>query len=728
MKTKLLYSFLLLFCCFFQQTNAQVTIVDNSTFSTRNQMFLANELFESGEPYAEALGYNLNVLDPLLLDQPDALAYTTGIENYEYSRYLLNTVNGRSGIGLHMMWSPVITANAAMTGVTDTNGNGFKEDEVLMMMIQNFGTNANFTPFQNPFPIYAAFETGNTNLPNTVATDFATNFGSTRWNRSLMTKTLNLGAMTQTMWKQYFWAQDMLGAFHDGTDAEVVPTGSNSPDFAGSPNFDPGNNIYYGGNNIDGFIGQVLTAEAINMTKFTVGNLAYDGTTLGAIDLATYDPASGIQYFPTKIAVTEAATVSGLPPRLNSLTVTDATSQLFDQLSFLLATASYRNMMNPNINDTQHYAYHEVFDGFPFPPAANPTATPPIPPGPFNLMSGAGKATFLNIMAMHYNTTEGTFVDTATLSGGAPVMGTTISAENASYIIVALAKFATEYTGTPLATNAINALTNQANYIIANFKDTTNGGYYNSFMIGTGGATSVKTMAANAAIMRGLYAAYQATGTASFLTEGNIAYNTLITNFYSPSAMAFRTELGNSTASYTPWNMAILSGALREAKLVGGQANAPTIYTDVFKKVYNKMIISEAPPTGEMGTTAGSDSDGDGIPTIVGGTKPFVFAALGTLNNVTLSITSYKNDNLHTIVYPNPAQDAVTVKFNLQNQSNININIVDMLGRIVNSNNYNSISSGQQLFSIKLPSLTTGNYFIKIKTNQGISVKKLLIK
>jgi len=725
MKTKITLLSFVAFIGFFLQSNAQVTIQDNSTFSTRDQMFLANELFESGEPFAEALGYNLDLLDPLVLNQPDSISYTTGIENYEYSRYLLNTVNGRSGIGLHMMWSPVVTANAAMQDATfdgshTPTANGYNEDDMLMMMIGNFGTNANFTPFANPFPIYAAFEAGNTNLPQTVAADFTNNFGSTRWNRSLMTKNLNLGAMAQTMWKQYFWAQDMLSAFHDSSDVGIIPTGSNSPDLPGSPNFDPANNIFYGGNNVDGFIGQVLTAEAINMTKFTTTSLAYDGTTFGAIDLATYDPANGIQYFPTKIAITETSILSTLPPKLNSLTVTDASSQLFDQLSFLLATASFRNMMDPNNNsDPAHLAYHEVFDGFPFPADMATTGTP----GPYNLMSGAGKATFLNIMAMHYNSTEGTFVDSATLNGsGQPVMGTTITAENASYILVALAKFATEYAGTPLETNAINAITSQANYIISNFKDAA-GGYYNRYTIGTGASNTPKTMATNAAVIRGLYAAYQATNTAAFLTEANTAYNFLINNYYSPATKAFRSELGNSTATYNPWNLAILSGALREAKIVGNQTDAAIIHTRVSKVIYNKMILAEAEPSGETG----SDSDGDGIPYIVGGTKPFVFAAVGTLANVTLSTNSYESGNLQTILYPNPANGIVTLQLNLQKQSNIQINIIDILGRTIVTNKYNSQSVGQQNFSITLSSLTTGNYFVKITTGDGFAIKKLII-
>ncbi len=95
-------------------SHAQVVITSTDNFNMRDQMLLANELNESGEPFAEALGYDLDVLDPMALNLPDSISYTLGIENYEYSRYLLGTVISRSGIGLHMMWAPMIVQMAAM--------------------------------------------------------------------------------------------------------------------------------------------------------------------------------------------------------------------------------------------------------------------------------------------------------------------------------------------------------------------------------------------------------------------------------------------------------------------------------------------------------------------------------------------------------------------------------------------------------------------------------------
>lgn len=687
---------------FNQFLNAQIIINNDDTFNTADQMLLANELFESGEPWAEALGYNLDDLDPMIPNSPDQFSYETGIESYEYSRYLLNTLNGRSGLGLHMMWSPIIMEKAAMQPAsfdgqfTGGTTNGFKEDDMLMMTIGEFGENANFTPFEHPFPQFADFLEGDTNLPQTVQAGFLHDFASTRWNRSLMDKTLNLGAMGQSASKQYLWAQDMLSAFHDGNDNGIDADGTNSPDLPGSPMFDPNNNIFYGGDNIDGFIGQVLTAESINKTKLILTQLAFDGTSLGMVDPATYDPANGIKYFPTKIAVTETSVSSGLPPKWDTFTVTDPMSKIFDQWSYLLATTSYMDMMDPNnTSDPAHLAYREVFDGFPYPYAMQNTGTP----GPYDLMKGASKVLFLNMMAMHFNTSEGTFIDGASLNGsGMPMMDNMVKGSNAGYVLVALDKFIKQFVGTSLETVATNALNAQANFILNNLKDS-NGGFYNMYTIGTGADTSAKKLMSNTAIVRGLYAAYNATNNPTYLTEANAGYDYIITNFYVPSSSVFKTEEGSMNATYTPKNLGVLAGFLREANLTGGKANAKQIYTDAFDAIYNKMLLTEAEATGETG----GDSDGDGIPYIQGGTKPFVFAAEGTL-----TITASVSDNNVNIlsVYPNPAINSITIK---SNNAEINkYKISNFLGQVVSS----GILSNNQ---IDISALKGGIYLLQLK-------------
>lgn len=702
---------------------AQLVIKKDDLFKTADQMLLANELFESGEPFAEELGYNLDDLNPMVPDSPDSVAYATGIEGYEYSRYLLGNVVSRSGIGLHMMWSPRIGQMVAMQPDTFdgkfTNGmiNGFKEDDQMMMMIHHFGMLANQMAPMHPFPQFADFESGNPQLPQDVEPDFLSNFESLRWDRSQFSKVLNLAAMGQSLWKQYFWAQDMLGGFHNGNNEEVVPDGTVSPDSADSPNFDPDNDVFYGGNSVDGFIGQVLTAEGINKVIFMLNKLAYDGTSLGMVDPATYDPANGIKYFPHKIAVTESIVHETMPPKPTALEVTDASSHLFDQLSMLLGTVAYKNMMDPNINDEAHYAFHEVFDGDPFPAPMSVTGQP----GPFNAMAGASMVLFKNIMAMHFNQAEGTFTDESELSGGSVSPGDEISAVNAGYILVALNHFKNEFAGTPLEQMAADAINAQAGFIINSLKDE-NGGYYNAYTLGSGPDNSSKEAVSQAAVIRGLYAAYNATQNNDYLNAANSAYQFLISGFYVSSLTAFRTVKNSNTAEYTPFNLAVLSGALREATLVGGQPNAEVIYTRFFKTVYNPMLLAEFQASGEIG----NDSDGDGIPYIADGNNvAAVFAAEAEMNLHVTAVNSILQQQANLQIYPNPVRAQATISYNNEDFRKASVSVVNIAGQTVQRFNVNN----NRNFTWNTGELNNGIYFVRLETNgKPLAVQKVIVQ
>jgi hypothetical protein len=706
----------------------QVIVTSTDYFNTQDQMLLANELFESGEPFAEELGYDLDLLDPFVLNSPDSTSYTLGIENYEYSRYLLGTVISRSGIGLHMMWAPMIMQMAAMEAddfdgmYTGGTANGYNEDDELMKNIMHFGMLANQSAPANPWPQFADFEGGDPHLPQAVEDNFQMDFSSLRWDRSLMDKNLTLGAMGQSMTKQYFWAQDMLSAFHNANDEGITPDGVITPDSVGSPNFDPNNNVFYGGNSVDGFIGQVLTAEAINKTMFLINTLAYDGTNLGSVNPATYDPANGIKYFPHKTAVTETAVAEMMPPKASSFEVTDASSHLFDQLSFLWATLQFKNMMDPNnSSDEAHLAYHSVFDGNPFPAPMSQTGIP----GPFDLMMGTSKVIFMNLMAMHFDATNGTFVNTSELNAGIPQAGNEISTMNAGYITMVLTKMVNEFAGTPLEQMALNAVNTQASFIISSLQDS-NGGFYNGYVLNDGPASSAKTALSQAAAARGLYAAYSLTNNSDYLNAANAAYDYLISTFYVASQHAFKTELNNDLATYKPVTFAVISGGLREASLIGGKTEAADIYVRFFKRVANSMQLSEFGPTGE----AGGDSDGDGIPYLpeqVDGLPP-VFAAEATLNLHLSGIGGVNVQSNDLRIYPNPAQEYTSISLNIEKASEVNMEVIDYTGKRIQTILNKHLTEGSFTTNLDVSNLAAGIYYIRITTGStSVISKKIMV-
>ncbi len=589
-------------------------VLATNHYDTADQMLLANEINESGEPFAEALGYDLDQLDPALPGNPDDKAYVLGIENYEFSRYQLGTVISRSGIGLHLMWAPIIKQMAAMQpeefdGSMTGQPNGVKEDDMLMKNIMMFSTQSGNPPPGHPWPQFAEFAGGDPHLPQAVDPDkFAwEDFATLRWDRSKMDKVLNPAAMGQTLMKQYLWAQDMLSAFHNGADEGIEADGVVSPDKADSPEFDPDNDVYLGGSSLDGFIGLVLTAEAINKVAFIKGALAYDGTALGSIDLATYDPQNGIQYFPTAIAVTEGPSQEGLPPMVTNLSVTDPDSRLFDQASLLWGITSFADMMKPgDESDSAHRAYRHVFDGNPFPGAMSETGQA----GPYDLMMGTSKAIFMNLLAMHRDPDASVFVERARIESGQVSRDSEVTMLGSAYFIVALESFLGVFEGTPLEAMARQAVADQAAFVITNLSDAA-GGYAGSVTIG-GQTTGTGDVEAQAAAVRALFVAARVTGDDSIRTAALQAYQVLVEDYYIEDQKLFATSLGAYKAVYGPRTVALLAGALREATLEGGRSEASDIYVTFFMRVAEAMQLSEGAATGETG----GDSDADGIPYI----------------------------------------------------------------------------------------------------------------
>ena len=81
------------------------------------------------------------------------------------------------------------------------------------------------------------------------------------------------------------------------------------------------------------------------------------------------------------------------------------------------------------------------------------------------------------------------------------------------------------------------------------------------------------------------------------------------------------------------------------------------------------------------------------------------------------------NENSHNTnvnIYPNPADDKVYIETQVQT---LNIEIYDIYGRVQNLR----ISESQNLrISIDVANLKSGIYFIKINTNEGNIVKRII--
>lgn len=77
-------------------------------------------------------------------------------------------------------------------------------------------------------------------------------------------------------------------------------------------------------------------------------------------------------------------------------------------------------------------------------------------------------------------------------------------------------------------------------------------------------------------------------------------------------------------------------------------------------------------------------------------------------------------------IYPNPTSDVLNVSFDAQAKE-YTISILDIQGREVATHAYSNLS-GQQTITLAVDALVSGNYLVKIASENGSTVEKVLIK
>ncbi|HNU34207.1 MAG TPA: M43 family zinc metalloprotease, partial [Bacteroidia bacterium] len=79
-------------------------------------------------------------------------------------------------------------------------------------------------------------------------------------------------------------------------------------------------------------------------------------------------------------------------------------------------------------------------------------------------------------------------------------------------------------------------------------------------------------------------------------------------------------------------------------------------------------------------------------------------------------------------VYPNPAENIATVKLILEQKTNVQVSLIDVLGKVVYSRTDNDLEPNEYIFEIPLTGLTAGVYFIKLNSEKQQLSEKLVIK
>jgi len=81
------------------------------------------------------------------------------------------------------------------------------------------------------------------------------------------------------------------------------------------------------------------------------------------------------------------------------------------------------------------------------------------------------------------------------------------------------------------------------------------------------------------------------------------------------------------------------------------------------------------------------------------------------------SISKVSVDLKNIRIYPNPVETEAIVAFDLAQKSNVKLTVVDLMGRVVLTRNFNNVAAGAQEIKFDASRLPAGNYFAALTSN-----------
>jgi hypothetical protein len=448
--------------------------------------------------------------------------------------------------------------------------------------------------------------------------------------------TISPGADGFSAWKYGLWVLNYLQVMHDSTEAGVstvaaadLPNvGAAANQIVGADDSDAPTaaGTYLGSSDIEGFQAQVFIEEVDNRAEDWLMHLSTaDGKTLsGFATLAAalaYDEAQPLRWFPGAIGVTETDDGSGFPAPAFALSSAD--SDLFDELGLVLGYSEFYALTdtgNADVGGAQPAVAY--FDGDPFPSddqKADGEATL------HDRALAMLRVALVNIDRLHADPTSGVLVDDVKMAGATPTRGTTVSTTSVAYSVLSLRTalralssqlelYSNNTPDTMAATTPLDALplngpagvtfggrvqtllATQAALLYDHLTDAT-GRAFAGWDLGKGAPTSTDDLLdAHTAAIRGLFAAYLATGDTKYQTRARAVYARLEATFYDAGARIYAaTPAPTATVEYTPLRFALLQSALRDmyelvASRPGGEMLEPVLEARVAR--LNKLVLN----------------------------------------------------------------------------------------------------------------------------------------
>ncbi len=558
--------------------DTKTTVLDK-TFKTAGAMFAYTEFELSGEPLAEALGLDLDTLDPNAINEPTEFDYTTGIESYEYSEEAMYAINYQSKMGPHLVngllnkqrGGDMKSLAKRFTHFAKVTGN---DPEIIPLNMHptalpyisglpEFASKVDTTTVNNDEVV--VFRHGKEKKIKTSVPAYLRDYKTLAWKESGMNKTFNPAAFGGALLKDTMWAQDFLGGMHVTATDEEVEASSSTMDHDGKHTL--------GVSSADGVNGAILTELSHERILYMQEKLGYNGQKLGAKITPAYNAKKSPIWFANEVAVSEGKRNG--TKSVKTLKVIESHSSLRDTWGVLWPMSEFYAFSDQRKNNkNQNPAFLSVFDGDPFKkaPSKNTDANRKNnikSDDAFSVASNLSNMLFQNMTTLHFNEKAGTLVDRYDGKQGARV--TTF---DAAYSMEALRIFQRVTDALPVGygsgegaaslntaegKKAIKLIKTQADFLISNLK-CKDGLYYDGYTLNKG-VVKTKSIGTQFAVVRGLTSAYLATNNNKYRKEARALMVSIEKNMYNKDIGTYV----DASKEYTPYSIGATSGGLRDA-------------------------------------------------------------------------------------------------------------------------------------------------------------------
>lgn len=451
--------------------------------------------------------------------------------------------------------------------------------------------------------------------------------------------TITPGADGFSAWKYGLWVINYLQVMHDTNevaiatvaDADLPAVGipGNAVvglDDTGAPTM-PG--VYLGSSNVEGFQAQMFLLEADNRAEDWLAHLTTtNGTTLSgfatrAAALA-YDYLAPLRWFPGRIAVTEAPDPESGFPR-PAYAIASADSESLDLVGLAMGYAELYALTDQHNAAVGGAASARVmFDGDPF------AGDDQLPDGEATLHDRAlaiMRTAIISLDRLHTDPASHLLVDSVAMTGATPVRGHTVSTTWLAYTLLGirtvrrslgaqlrlysnntpdtavgqspLDTLPLHYPGAPALTftQRLGQMIDAHATLLYDHLTDASGRAWGGWDVAAGAHTDeADVLDAHTAAVRGLFAAFLATGDVRYRTRAIAVFSRIERVFYDPVARVYaETAAPVDDVEYTPLRFALLQSTLRDmyelvAARPGGEPLEPVLEDRIGR--LNKLVLN----------------------------------------------------------------------------------------------------------------------------------------